>query len=543
MAVRPLLTTGVVLASAGAIIAATPGLMTPPNIAIAASDAAAMQSKKSVTVSELNLLGLSDIDINYLSDIFFRVDGYGGHVGSSYDPYYGGSYELYVQDGVGEDGKPRWVRALNANGQALTTQLDADGVPYVGIPVYVEDENGNLKLVNGEGDEPNYGTGYIPGNITRDGLVGVAYYLGDQILDEIASAGVPLISDAADFAYLNFTSYLFEAGIEETIKVVASELTGGANGLVGQALATVEDLSHNWLTYTGAILTLAASGVPLAGPDLAAATSIFFFGGPVETDGKEYNQGIDGIINYVVDRVLGAPAPGAEPADPDEEGADAASTKSGTAVLASARKALPALDKLINLKLDTEDGKQAVEDSATVDKTESATEDGAETTTPATDVSQPEAPKFELPKLSNLKLTLNPATAVKVPAAVEEVKEPVSEEKSGETEEKTGEAEPKPSATDETSGKTEQKAGDTESAGAGATRGSANKFTPKSRTTERKKSAGEKFVEKATKDLTKAFKPKTKAGADQKGKSKTDTSSSGSSDTGSDSSGSKDKKD
>lgn len=544
MAVRPLLTTGVVLASAGAIIAATPGLMTPPNIAIAASDAA-VESKKSVTVSQLNLLALSDIDIQTISDIFFRVDGWGGHVGSSYDPYYGGSFEsgpLMVQTGVDADGKPVYAQALDKDGNKLSiVAVDAAGNPVVEGPIYVKDGDGNSTVVEDPDFKP---ANPIAGQIYRDGLVGLAYYLGDQILDEVVQSGIPLISDAADFVYNNVSSYFYEAGIEETFRVVVSELTGGVNGPIGQALATAEDLSHNWLTYTGAILTLAASGVPLAGPDLAAATSIFFFGGPVETDGKEYNQGIDGIINYVVDRVLGAPAPGAEPEDPDEEGADAATTKGGTAVLASASKALPALDKLISLKLDVEDAKQAVDGAATLEKTESAAEDGVETTTPAAEISPPEAPKFELPKLSNLKLALNPATAVKAPAAVEEVKETAPEEKSGETDPTSGQTEEKAGQTDPKGGKTEEKAGKTESADTGATRGTANKFTPKSRHTERKKSAGEKFVEKATKDLTNAFKPKTKAGADQKGKSKTDTSSSGSGDTGSSSgSNSKDKKD
>ena len=494
------------------MIVATPGLMTPPNITVAASDAAAV-TKKSVTVSQLNLLGLSDIDINYLSDIFFRVDGYGSHVGSSYDPYYGGSYELYVQDGVDADGKPHWVRALNADGQALTTSLDADGVPNVGIPVYVEGEDGKLKLVNGEGDEPTYGTGYIPGNITRDGLVGVAYYLGDQILDEIASAGVPLISDAANFAYLNVTSYFFEGGIEETFRVVASELTGGINGPVGQALATAEDLSHNWLTYTGAILTLAASGVPLVGPDLAAATSIFFFGGPVETDGKEYNQGIDGVINYVVDRVIGTVT--APPSETDPDDTESADAKGATTVLASADKALPALSKLINLKLDVEDAKQAVEGVAVVDNAESVTEDSAGTTAPATEVSQLAATKAELSKLSNLKLKLNPVDAVEEASAVEEVKDTVPEENSGETAPKPGQVEEKSSETAPKPVQAEEKAGTADSADTGATGKTANKFAPKSRTTERKKSAGEKFVENATKNLEKAFKPTTKAGADK----------------------------
>lgn len=548
MAVRPLVTTGVVLASAAAIVAATPGLMSPANIAIAASDAAALTPKKSVTVSELNLLALSDIDIQTISDIFFRVDSWGGIVGGTFDPYYSsvyGQHELsVVVDGVDEDGNPTQylVRARNADGQLLNAYLDENGDPIlVGkdaegnpqtVPVYILDENGDLVQVNGEGEDPSYWTDPISGNIYRDGLVGLAYYLGDQVLDEVIQAGVPLISDAASFMYNKVNPYFFEAGIEETFRAVASELTGGINGPVGQALAVAEDLSHNWLTYTGAILTLVASGVPVAGPDLAAATSIFFFGGAVETDGKEYNQGIDGVINYVVDRVLGAAAPA--PEDPDEDGSDsedagknatdAASAKSGTAVLASARKALPALGKLINLDLKVEDGAQAEEDGATVDKAEGVTE-GSTEVTPAAEVSQPETPKLELPKLSNLKLNLNPKTTVEEAAAAD-VKEPATEEKSGETESAASE--------DGKSGSAEagQKSGTTESTDAGAATKTPNKFAPKSRTTERKKSAGEKFVENATKSLEKAFKPTTKAGAGKQETAKGDTDSSSGSASG-----------
>ncbi|MDF3339133.1 hypothetical protein P3H80_16980 [Mycolicibacterium septicum] len=522
MAVRPLVTTGVVLASAAAIVAATPGLMTPANIAIAASDAAVLAPKKSVTVSELNLLALSDIDIQTISDIFFRVDSWGGIVGGTYDPYYGGStyglHELYVQVGEDADGNPLYARALNAKGGSLNAYLDEDGNPVIGdADIYVPDEDGNLQLVNGDGDEPVYGTAPISGGVYRDGLVGLAYYLSDQILDEAVQSAVPFISDAASFLYNNVNPYFFEAGIEETFRAVASELTGGISGPVGQALAVAEDLSHNWLTYTGVVLSLVASGVPLAGPDLAAATNIFFFGGPLEDGGKEYNQGIDGIINYVVDRVLGAPAPGSETEPPETEAeSGVASAKSSTAVLASADKALPALKKLISLDLKGEDA-AAVDSAKLVDALEvkaeeAATEEPAEETGSGTvtpvEVSKPEAPKFELPKLPKLDLGLDltpkTTTAVK---EVADVKEAAAEEKS-----------------DEEQKSTEAKPSGAESTDAAATK-TPNKFAPKSRTTERKKSAGEKFVENATKSLEKAFKPTTKAGAGKQETAKGDADS------------------
>ncbi|MCG7607724.1 MULTISPECIES: hypothetical protein [Mycobacterium] len=528
MALRPVLITGVALASAGAIVAATPGLMTPPDIAVTAGVATAAPAKKTVTVDQLNLLGLSDIDLQFVADIFFRTDGYGGHVGGTYDPYYSGVYGQHelsvVVDGVDEDGKPvqYLVRARNADGKLLNAYLDENGDPIlVGnddegnpqtVPVYILDENGDLVQVNDEGDDPTYWTDPISGNFYRDGLVGLAYYLGDLALEDVMDTNVPVISDAAAFVYNNVTSYFYEAGIEETFRVVASELTGGPDGLGAQLLATAEDLSYNWMSYAGTVAILAASGVPLAGPELAAATSIFFFGGAVETDGKEYNQGIDGVINYVVDRVIGAAT--TVPEDPDEDGSnsedagnsltDTAAAKSGTAVLASARKALPALDNLINLDLKIQDSAEADDASPAIDKTEGA----PDAITPVSEVSKPTAPTLELPKLPKLDLDLTPKIEQK---EVKEVKAPAAEEKS--TEEPASEER----STDEKS--TDEKAGEDKSTDAGTSAGagkSPNKFTPKSRITERKKSAGEKFVEKAAGDLKKAFTPKTKAGADKK---------------------------
>jgi hypothetical protein len=127
-------------------------------------------------------------------------------------------------------------------------------------------------------------------------------------------------------------------------------------------------------------------------------------------------------------------------------------------------------------------------EDATVDEAAETAEESSGAVTPAVEVSKPEAPKFELPKL-DLGLKLTPKTTTT--KEVTEVKEAAVQEES------------------------EEKAGGTESADAGATTKAPNKFAPKSSTTERKKSAGERFVENATKNLEKAFKPTTKAGADK----------------------------
>ncbi|MCW1823915.1 hypothetical protein A5731_21660 [Mycolicibacterium conceptionense] len=485
MAVRPLVTTGVALLSAGALVAGTPALFVPRDVtAIVAGEAtAAAPQKRAVTINELKLLGLADLDPQFMSDIFFRTDGYGGHVGGSYDPYYGGDnyglFELNVQTG-GTAENPVYSPALDAKGNRLYAYLDEDGNPLVGdTAIYVKDANGNLTQVSGDAENPpTYASGDgISGEIYRDGLVGLAYYLGDLALEDVMGANVPLISDAAAFVYNNVTSYFYEGGIEETFRVVASELTGGPSGLGAQVLAAAEDLSHNWLAYTGTVAILAASGVPLAGPDLAAATSIFFFGGPVVEDGKSYNQGIDGVINYVVDRVLGAQAPDFE-TDPEdtgegEEGADAASTKRSVAALASASSALPSLKNLINLNVKADE----------VEPVEAAVEQ------------TPEAQKTDgIAELAAEKLGLKLANA-------DTVKEVATQEESEVSEGATGATESAGST--DTAG-----ADDASGAGApaaGATGGTSSTSTHEPSSTQVKKSPVDKFVDNATRDLKKAF--------------------------------------
>lgn len=76
MAVRPLVTTGAALLSAGALVAATPALFVPKDeIAIAAPAAV---SKPSLSVDQLRLLALSNITPEALYQVFFQ--GYGGIV-------------------------------------------------------------------------------------------------------------------------------------------------------------------------------------------------------------------------------------------------------------------------------------------------------------------------------------------------------------------------------------------------------------------------------------------------------------------------------
>ena len=220
----------------------------------------------------------------------------------------------------------------------------------------------------------------------------------------------------------------------------------------------------------------------------------------------------EAAVTYIVDTVRELIAP------PEEEAADSLSLLSvqkETAAKAEGElgsvtsTTLPNLSKLLSLPTDVESPfKKLVEKLESPDesklvktldlKTEDAAVDetadgGTEAATPVVEVSKPETPKFELPKL-DLGLNLTPKTTVK---EIAEVKETAAQE---ESDEKAG---------------SEEKAGTADSADTGAAGKTPNKFAPKSRTTERKKSAGEKFVENATKNLEKAFKPTTKAGADK----------------------------
>jgi hypothetical protein len=83
MAVRPLVTTGAALLSAGALVAATPALFVPNDEVKIAAPAAA--EKSTLSVDQLRLLALSNITPQALYQVFFQ--GYGGIVtGDPADP-------------------------------------------------------------------------------------------------------------------------------------------------------------------------------------------------------------------------------------------------------------------------------------------------------------------------------------------------------------------------------------------------------------------------------------------------------------------------
>ena len=105
------------------------------------------------------------------------------------------------------------------------------------------------------------------------GLTGLGYFLSDAALLSLVDTNLPLISDAADFAYSNITSYYFEVGGAAALHVALAEATGGPDTAFGQLLQQIFNPSA-----AQAITSLAALGalnpVPLADvtfDDIAAA--------------------------------------------------------------------------------------------------------------------------------------------------------------------------------------------------------------------------------------------------------------------------------
>jgi|GEM_PF-2685033 len=244
MAIKPILTTGLALASAGAIVAATPALVTAPTVTVEAADAAVLDSKRSVTVDKYNLLGISDITVQGIVDAFFQ--GYGGNVHED-DPYY----------------------PVN---------------PY-----------------------------FYP--LTQYGFTGVAYYLAYNVFESLADVGVPVVSDLAGLVYTDMP-YFFEIDVLAATRVLLSELGGGPDSAVSEFLGTLEAIAYGWIDIIGEIAVRVADSVPVIGPTLGDMTYIFF------GFDDYYAPGITGVVNYLIDAILGRFTPPADDEGGDDEGGD-----------------------------------------------------------------------------------------------------------------------------------------------------------------------------------------------------------------------------
>ncbi|MED5813736.1 hypothetical protein VST63_15355 [Mycolicibacterium sp. 050232] len=515
MAVRPLVTTGVALLSAGALVAGTPSLFVPRDEITVAASTAEAPAQRTLTAEQIQLVALS-----LEGALAAFNDGYGGYYYQGYLPAPTPGYVL--KDGelvYPPEGTPENTPLLGPDEKPL--YKDAAGT----IPATVGDMGDNVQFYDAAGNKVNENF-YAPGNcsatgaVCHDGFTGLAYYLSDNILPVDIFDNIFFEAGATEFAYLG--SVVAAAAVDafdptqklQLSKRVDEFFSGGAS-LVAYSVINdnlPDDAVGEWVKglnysfFDGGVTavvdyvveTVKALTSPPESEDDATGASLLAAVEKTEAD-TETESSVTSTTLPNVSKLLSLPTPKLDIETPFKK-------------LADQLKA-PAESKVIS-NLDVKE--EAAADDAVVD---GATDSVA----PAVEVSKPTTPTFELPKLPKLDLDLTPKVETTEVKEVKEVKEPAAEEKSDEA-----------ATTDS-------------GTSSGAAAGASNKFAPKSRATERRKTAGEKFVEKAAKNLEKAFKPTTKAGASKQeaakgGAAKNDADSASGAKTGNAHSGTNDNK-
>ncbi|MGV0812055.1 hypothetical protein ABQF34_08855 [Mycolicibacterium boenickei] len=403
MAVRPLVTTGAALLSAGALIAATPALFVPRSeIAIAAPTAVAEPTK--LTQEQIHLLALS---LQGAWQSF--TQGYGGLwfpgqvPASAYLDQAGTQPAQYVPNGNAllYDAEGNQLFLENGVTPATTGDLSPEG-----DPVQFYDSNGDPVLQDAPGDCT------ASGAVCKDGFTGLAYYLSDNILplgpiDNIFfEGGFTELAHQAVRAVAVAIDAVDPTGRLDLTRRVDDFFEGGATQLVGNLL--LDNLPQDGYAY--------------------GLTNSFFFG-------YGANTGITAAITYVVDALAqGTPTPEPNFLNPldgnpvqtlDSSSEDTALLADSTTESTPTSTGLPNFSKLVSLptpkfesplkdlKLPFQapavDETTVVED---VDATEQDVDQGAVdgtieggTATPVgVELPTPEAPKFEIPKAPEFKL-------------------------------------------------------------------------------------------------------------------------------------------
>lgn len=420
MAVRPLVTTGVALVSAGAIVAGSPALFVPHSaVTVASPTAAAVEAHKTLTQEQIHLLALS---LQGAWQSF--TQGYGGlyipgqvpataytdtdgQVPAVYQA--GGTTLIYDAEGnqlYTQNGTPATTGDLDPAGETTIQFYDSEGEPVL------QDAPGDCTAT---------------GAVCKDGFTGLAYYLSDNILplgdiDNIFFEGG--FTALAHEAIRTVTTLIDEAdptGRLDLTKRVDDFFEGGATQLVGNLL--LDNLPQDGYAY--------------------GLTNSFFFGYGV-------NTGITAAITYIVDAIAQqTPTPNPNFLNPldgnpvqtfDTSSEDAvllAKTTAGPETTNPTSTGLPNFGKLLSLptpKLDVESPwkklTEKLEGSTEptllkdVEGTENPVEGG--TGTPlGLELPKLEAPKFEAPKAPEFKLPEFKAPEVKLPEVkVPEVKAP-----------------------------------------------------------------------------------------------------------------------
>ncbi|NOP98100.1 hypothetical protein [Mycolicibacterium fortuitum] len=409
MAVRPLVTTGAALLSAGALVAATPALFVPRDQITVAATASPAPTK--LTQEQINLLALS---LQGAWQSF--TQGYGGLWFPGQSPKPAAAFDTggFLFD---ENGTPLY----NEDGTRATTADLEPGAQYYtqdGKPVYELDENGEIVLQ----DDPGNCT--AEGAVCHKGFTGLAYYLSDNILPlgdvdniffeggftELAHQAIRTVAVAIDS--------VDPTGRLDLTKRVDDFFEGGATQLVGNLL--LDNLPQDGYAY--------------------GLTNSFFFG-------YGANTGIYAAFTYVVDAIVqGTPTPEPNLINPLDSGPGIQTLdESGpetTTLLAkketgSSLTSLPGPASLLNLstaKVDSPfkglvklpfkapdaDEAKLVEDAETadqlVDKGALDPAEGGPEADPLGGVVQtPEAPKFEPPTFEPPKFEPPKAPEFKVP--------------------------------------------------------------------------------------------------------------------------------
>jgi len=335
---RPILVTGVALASAAAIVTATPEILPTNGVELTASS-----TSTKVSYAKYELTAISDITLSGINDAYWF--GWGGYIGACCD----------------------------ANGDPFDPSViypaDADGnPPFVSNPYY-PGVNGPVAVYDPDtGDLLGYQ--YNQGGVYASGAPGVLYYLADNILESLSPS-------------FDLDNYYFEIGIPALPYVAAGELFGTSSPIFQAAQSVFyygipNVINSIVVSATTLVPTFNIGPVELGGGTLA---SLYFYG--VTPAGDAYGSGgVSSILAYISTSIsdslpsaasLSAAAAGIETAVKDAESAVKAAI-SGTGSSAAAKKAT---SKTAATEVKTEDT------TSTGDTTSTEDTSATEATTPA----------------------------------------------------------------------------------------------------------------------------------------------------------------
>lgn len=277
MAVRPLVTTGAALLSAGALVAATPALFVPRDQITVAATVAPSPTK--LTQEQINLLALS---LQGAWQSF--TQGYGGLWFPGQSPKPAEAFEVTTGPDTGNLIDANGTPLYNEDGTRATAADLEPGAQYFtqdGKPVYEIGDDGEIVTQ----DDPGNCT--ADGAVCQKGFTGLAYYLSDNILPlgdvdniffeggftELAHQAIRTVAVAIDA--------VDPTGRLDLTKRVDDFFEGGATQLVGNLL--LDNLPQDGYAY--------------------GLTNSFFFG-------YGDNSGIYAAFTYVVDAIAqGTPTP------------------------------------------------------------------------------------------------------------------------------------------------------------------------------------------------------------------------------------------